>query len=122
MLDASSRGSSAGSGVLLGVGIRLLVFSVAVYLSAQMRLGRSWARVALALLLGGIGTLSLVIGPVTGLAEGHSIGEFLADAELLTKVFAVSRVVHVACVVAAMALMFRPPANAYFRAGGRRGS
>jgi hypothetical protein len=120
VIDAVSGGLGAGPGILVGVAIRLLVFTVAVYLIACMRLGRNWARVTLAILLGGIGLLSLLIGPVIWLAEGHSVGAFVADADLLTTVFALSRVGHVACVIAALVLMFRPPANAYFRAGGRR--
>jgi hypothetical protein len=58
--------------VAVGVAVRLLVFTGAVYLAARLRQGRNWARVALAVLLGGIGTLSLAIGPVTWLADRHS--------------------------------------------------
>jgi hypothetical protein len=50
--------------------VRLLAFTGLVALAAQLRRGRNWARVALAVLYGGLGTLSLVIGPVTWLAEG----------------------------------------------------
>jgi len=49
-----------------GVAVRLLVFAGAVYLAARLRQGKNWARVALAVLLGGIGTLSLVSGRSPG--------------------------------------------------------
>src|ERR671910_2076911 len=51
-----------------GLLIRVIVYAVAVYVIAQMRLGKGWARLTLAVLLGGIGTLSLVIDPISWLA------------------------------------------------------
>src|SRR5215216_6022030 len=53
-----------------GVAVRLLVFAGAVYLAARLRQGKNWARVALAVLLGGIGTLSLVSGRSPGWPSG----------------------------------------------------
>jgi hypothetical protein len=50
------------------------------------------------------------------LAEGHTIGEFLAGADLMLLLFVSSRVVHLIVVFAALVLMFRPAANDYFRA------
>ena len=57
-----------------------------------------------------------MIGPVSWLAAGHSVGEFLAGADLMVLLFASSRVVHLMAVFAALVLMFRPAANDYFRA------
>ena len=110
-------------GVIAGVSMRLLIFSVVVYVASQMLRGRNWARFVLAIGLGVLGTLSIVIGPVSWLAEGHTIGEFLAGADLMVLLFASSRVVHLMAVFAALVLMFRPAANDYFRAArsaGRR--
>jgi hypothetical protein len=45
-------------------------------------------------LYGGIGALSLVIGPVTWLAEGGSLTEAVAAADLGSVLFASSRVVY----------------------------
>jgi hypothetical protein len=70
-------------------------------------------------LLGGIGTLSLVIGPVTWLAEGGSLTDAVAAADLGSVLFAASRVVHLGAVIAAVILMFQPAANAYLRATTR---
>ena len=99
-----------------GLLIRVIVYAVAVYVIAQMRLGKKWARLALAVLLGGIGTLSLVIDPISWLAAGNSLREVFTEADLLFFLIAPIRVVHLAAVVAAMVLMFLPAANDYFRA------
>ena len=109
---SSLDGDLDSSGLL----IRVIVYAVAVYVIAQMRLGKKWARLALAVLLGGIGTLSLVIDPISWLAAGNSLREVFTEADLLFFLIAPIRVVHLAAVVAAMVLMFLPAANDYFRA------
>jgi hypothetical protein len=119
VVDATSGEVGSATLVAVGVAVRLLVFTGAVYLAARLRQGRNWARVALAVLLGGIGTLSLVIGPVTWLAEGGSLADAavaVATADLGSVLFAASRVVHLGAVVAAVLLMFHPAATAYIRA------
>jgi len=103
-------------GVIVGVSMRLLIFTVVVYVASRMLRGRNWARFVLAIGIGVLGTLSIVIGPVSWLAEGHTIGEFLAGADLMLLLFTSSRVVHLIAVFAALVLMFRPSANEYFRA------
>ena len=104
------------TGVIVGVGIRLIIFATAIYVASRMRLGKNWARFVLAIGLGVIGTLSIVIGPVSWLlAEGHSVGEFFADAGTMTLLFASSRAAHLLAVLAALVLMFLPAANNYFR-------
>jgi hypothetical protein len=126
VVDATNGEVGSAAQVAVGVAVRLLVFTAAVCLAIQLRLGKNWARVALAVLLGGIGTGSLVIGPVTWLAEGGSPTEALAAADLGSVLFAASRVVHLGAVIAALLLMFHPAANAYIRATtrapGRRGT
>jgi hypothetical protein len=119
VVDATDGSVGSASQVAAGVAVRLLVFTGAVYLATRLRQGRNWARVALAVLLGGIGTLSLVIGPVTWLAEGGSLADALAAADLGSVLFAASRVVHLGAVIAALMLMFHPAANAYIRASRR---
>jgi hypothetical protein len=69
--------------------------------------------------MAGLGTLSLVIGPVTWLAEGGSLADAVAAADLGSVLFAASRVVHLGAVIAATILMFGPAANAYIRATTR---
>jgi hypothetical protein len=106
---------SWGEADVTGVIIRVIVYTVAVYIIAQMRLGKRWARIALAVLLGGIGTLSLVIDPISWLAAGNSLREVFTQADLLLFIIAPIRAVHLAAVIAALVLMFLPAANDYFR-------
>jgi hypothetical protein len=107
--------SLAGGPESSGLLIRVIVYAVAVYVIAQMRLGKRWARITLAVMLGGIGTLSLVIDPISWLATGNSLGEVFAQANLLFVLIAPIRAVHLAAVVAAFVLMFLPASNRYFR-------
>jgi hypothetical protein len=70
VVDATSGDVGSAAQVTVGVAVRLLALTGLVDLAVQLRQGMKWARVALAVLYGGIGALSLVIGPVTWLAEG----------------------------------------------------
>ena len=107
----SSVGGSDSGGLL----IRAAVYAVAVFVIFRMRLGKGWARMALAVLLGGIGTLSLVVDPISWLAAGNPLGEVFAQADALFFLVAPIRAVHLAAVVTALVFMFLPAANAYFR-------
>jgi hypothetical protein len=88
---------------------------VVVYMILQMRLGKRWARITLAVLLGVIGTLSLVIDPISWLAGDNSLDDVFTQADLLFIFVAPVRVVHLAAVIAALVFMFSPAANSYFR-------
>ena len=122
VIDASLMDLASGSGgeadVTGGswVVIRVIVYAVAVYIIAQMRLGKRWARLTLAVLLGVIGTLSLVIDPISWLAGGNALREVFTEADLLFAFIAPIRAVHLAAVIAALVFMFLPAANTYFRA------
>jgi hypothetical protein len=126
VIDSLTVGSSSGGEAdVTGVAIRVIVYTVAVYIIAQMRLGKRWARLTLAVLLGVIGTLSLVIDPISWLAGGNSLSEVFTQADLLFVFIAPIRVVHLIAVIAALVFMFLPAANTYFRAalyGTRRTS
>jgi hypothetical protein len=115
-LASGSGGEADVTGVISSVVIRVIIYTVAVYVVAQMRLGKRWARLTLAVLLGMIGTLSLVIDPISWLAGGNSLGEVFREADLLFIFIAPIRVVHLASVLAALVFMFLPAANTYFRA------
>lgn len=108
-------GSLAGGPDSSGLLVRAIVYAVAVYVISQMRLGKRWARLTLAVLLGGIGTLSLVVDPISWLAAGNSLSEVFAQADLLFVFVAPIRAVHLAAVIGALVLMFLPAANDYFR-------
>jgi hypothetical protein len=117
VIDSLSVASgSGGEAEVTGVVIRVIVYAVAVYIIAQMRLGKRWARLTLAVLLGVIGTLSLVIDPISWLAGGNSLREVFTQADLLFAFVAPIRAVHLAAVIAALVFMFLPAANNYFRA------
>jgi hypothetical protein len=107
---------NGGEADVIGVVIRVSVYAVVVYIIAQMRLGKRWARLTLAVLLGVIGTLSLVIDPISWLAGGNSLREVFTQADLLFAFVAPIRAVHLAAVIAALVFMFLPAANNYFRA------
>jgi hypothetical protein len=114
-LMASGSGGEAGA---TGVVIRVIVYAVAIYIIAQMRLGKRWARITLTVLLGGIGTLSLVIDPISWLAGGNSLSEVFTHADLLFVFIAPIRAVHLIAVISALVFMFLPATNTYFRAAG----
>jgi hypothetical protein len=122
VIDALAMGWASGgggemdlTGVISGVLIRLIVYTLVVYITTRMRLGNRWARLTLAVLLGGIGTLSLVIDPISWLAAGNSLSEVFTEADLLFFVIAPIRTVHLGAVIGALVLMFLPAANTYFR-------
>ena len=119
VIDATAGEVGSAAEVAVGVTIRLLAFTGLVYLAARLRQGRNWARIALAVLYGGFGTLSLVIGPVTWLTDGGSLGDAMAAVDLRSVLFAGSRLVHLAAIIAALTLMFQPAVNAYIRAKRR---
>src|SRR5918998_2615855 len=113
VIDALAMGPASGSGgeadltgTISNVVIRVIVYALVVYLITQMRLGKNWARLTLAVLLGVIGTLSLVIDPISWLIEGNSLRELVQNTDLAFVVFASIRVVHLASVLAALVFMF----------------
>ena len=115
VIDAMAGDVGSAAEVAVGVTVRLLAFTGLVYLAVRLRQGRNWARIALAVLYGGFGTLSLVIGPVTWLAEGGSLADAMAAADLGSVLFAASRLLHLGAIIAALIVMFHPAANAYIR-------
>jgi hypothetical protein len=115
LINATAGEVGTAAEVAVGVTVRLLAFTALVYLAARLRQGRNWARIALAVLYGGFGTLSLLIGPVTWLAEGGSLADAMAAADWGSVLFAASRLVHLIAIISALVLMFQPAANDYIR-------
>ncbi|MFI6602239.1 hypothetical protein ACIBHX_38820 [Nonomuraea sp. NPDC050536] len=111
-LLAVTGGNLSPGALITGVGIRLVVFATAIFLALRLRVGKNWARVSLAVLLGCLGTLSLVIGPIKELMAGETVGQIVAT---MGPWFAGSRALHLTAVLGAMLLMFQPRANEYFR-------
>ncbi|MEV0614518.1 hypothetical protein AB0I81_14415 [Nonomuraea sp. NPDC050404] len=104
--------------LLPGAGFRLAVFAGAVFLALRLKAGANWARWTLAGTLGVFGTISLVKEPIEWLLAGGSITEAMAGMDALGWAFTASRVLHVLAVLGALALMFQPRANAYFKSAG----
>ena len=100
---------------LTGLAVRLSIYAVVIATALRMRAGRNWARLTLAVGLGVVGTLSLVIEPVTWLLEGHAISDVVQRSDLTGAFVALSRGAHLLCVWIAIPLMFSAGANAYFK-------
>ena len=110
-----ARGHGAAPAIAAGLAIRLPVFAAAFYAAGRMREGHRWARIALAVGLGVLGTASLVVGPIQAIAHGHTLTSAVTASGPVDLLFGASRTVHLACVLGAVALMFLPAANSWFR-------
>lgn len=104
-----------GESYTVAVIARVAVTAVAMFFAINMRAGRNWARITLALGLGLLGTLSLVLEPLQWIFAGNDLPAAIDRASTATLVFAGSRTLHLLAVLTATVLMFVPAANAYFR-------
>jgi hypothetical protein len=100
---------------LAQLGVRFAIYTGLAVLVLALYTGRNAVRWAVAALLGGIGTLSLVVEPVSWLAAGGDPVAFLTSADGPTVLVIVLRLLHVAAVLAAATLLFRPASGAFFR-------
>lgn len=100
--------------------VRFSAYALLLALSLLMRSGRNWARIALTIIFGGLGTVSLIAEPVAWLLDGGSVAVFLSEASPDVWIMTVSRIAHIACVLAATVLMYRPDPNAWFRTSERQ--
>ncbi|GAA3387680.1 hypothetical protein [Cryptosporangium minutisporangium] len=122
----SAADGEALSSLMVGIGVRVTIYGAVLLVVAAFWRGYRSARIALALGLGIVGMLSLVIEPLSWLADGNSLGDALGSADLALALVIAVRAVHIAAVVVACVLMFRPESNRYFalarRASGRSAS
>lgn len=95
--------------------VRFGLYLVLAVLVLALRRGRNAVRWTVAVLLGGLGTLSLVAEPLGYLAGGGSAGAFLATADGPELLAAGLRALHVVEVLVALALLFHPSSTAFFR-------
>lgn len=105
----------SGGALAAGLGMRAVIYTVVLLVVSRFWQGRNWARVTLAVGLGVVGMLSLVMEPISWLAEGHSLADALSSASVGLALTIAIRALHVAAVLVGCALMFRPEANRYFR-------
>jgi len=106
---------SAEPPTLTQLAARFGIYAVLTVLVLALHTGRDAVRWTVAVLLGGFGTASLVIEPVSWLLAGGSPGLFLVTADEPALVAAGLRIAHLVAVFSALVLMFRPTANAWFR-------
>lgn len=95
--------------------IRAAVYVPVTILILRLRRGGKWTRLALTAVLGVFGLFSLLVEPVSWLLSGGAPLAFLAAADAPTLTVTALRVAHVLAVVGALALMFSPSANRFFR-------
>jgi hypothetical protein len=100
---------------LAQLGVRFAIYTGLAALVLALYTGRNTVRWAVAVLLGGMGTLSLVVEPVSWLAASGDPVAFLTAADGPTLVVTALRVLHIAAVLTALTLMFRPMSTAFFR-------
>lgn len=103
------------SPTLMQIVVRFAVYTAFAVLVLALHTGRRAVRWAVVVLLGGIGTILLVVEPIEWLLAGGSPTSFLAAADGPTLLVAALRTAHVAAVLAALALLFHPTAGAFFR-------
>jgi hypothetical protein len=95
--------------------VRFAIYTALAVLVLSLHTGRNAVRWAVVVLLGGIGTLSLVVEPLGWLLAGGSPTSFLTTADGPTLLVTALRTLHVAAVAVALTLLFRPSAARCFR-------
>lgn len=109
-----------GPNLWADVGLRLVVYSVALALTVRLARGRRWARTALTVLLTGIGLVSLVVPAAVSLLDGQSFAQALSgETGRIAWAFVAVRLLHIAAVVAASVAMYTPSANRHFARPGK---
>lgn len=98
------------------------IYLVLAVLVLQLRTGRNAIRWTVVAVLGGVGTLSLVLEPAQALLAGATVSDHLAAASGPELLAAALRALHVAEVAGGLVLLFHPGARAFFRGGARRTS
>jgi hypothetical protein len=98
---------------------RSAVYAVVAASVLALASGRPAVRVGVAVVVGVIGTLSLITEPVEWWAAGGSPVDFLTAADGATLLIVGLRTAHLLAVVVATAAMFHPRVNAFFRSPAR---
>jgi hypothetical protein len=112
-----------GPSLWADVGVRLVVYSVALALTVRFAWGRRWARTALTVLLTGVGLASLVVPAAVSMSDGQSFVQALSgESGRIAWAFAGVRLLHIGCVVAASVAMYTPSANRHFARPAKPGA
>lgn len=100
--------------VAVQLSIRAVVYVLVTLLIVRLRRGEPWVRLALTVLLGVLGMASLLAEPISWVVAGGAPADFLAAADGPTLMVVALRAIHVAAVVAGLALMYGRTANRFF--------
>ncbi|TCK22686.1 hypothetical protein [Pseudonocardia endophytica] len=107
----STPDAPTGPAVMVRFGVYLVLGALVL----TLRTGSNAVRWTVAVVIGGVGMLSLVVEPIGYLAAGGSVGAFLATAGWADLAVAGLRSLHVLEVLVALALLFHPSSTAFFR-------
>jgi hypothetical protein len=110
--------SGIDDGTWTNIGVRSAVYVGALVIVGFFAAGRRWARLALVVLLSVIGLASMVVPSAMQLADGEPLIAAVGGDGKFALAFFVTRMAHLAAVLAATVLMFTPSANRAF--AGRR--
>ncbi|MDN5920278.1 MAG: hypothetical protein L0I76_35140 [Pseudonocardia sp.] len=97
-----------------GLAVRFGIYLVLGALVLALGTGRNAVRWTVAVLMGGVGTLSLVVEPIGWMLDGGSPVAWLLAADAPVLLAAALRVLHLVAVAAALVMMFRPSSTAFF--------
>ena len=114
IIQRLAENSVIGHNIIVQIFIRSVIFAILLFIIVKMLKGKNWARIVLTVLPGGIGIISLIIGPIQLLLEGSSLYKAVFGLSNYSFIFGISRIFHLIFVVFAMILMYRPTANKYF--------
>jgi drug/metabolite transporter (DMT)-like permease len=101
--------------VAVQLSIRTVVYVLVTLLIVRLRRGERWVRLALTVLLGVVGLVSLLAEPISWLIAGGAPASFLAAADAPTVAVVALRAIHVVAVVCALSLVYTPMANRFFK-------
>jgi hypothetical protein len=119
VIGALSDRSMPIAAIVAQVGFRAIVYGgLFVVIDRYFRLGRDWSRHLLAGLLGVVGMVTLLMGPIDWLLTDGDFGAIELTASFFG--FAVIRSIHVMAVITGVVLMYQPDANRWFRAKRQR--
>ncbi|WP_280420668.1 hypothetical protein [Nocardia carnea] len=113
--SAGQFGQSTGFGSLAaGWLTRAGIYVVVLVVAWRMLHGDRWARIALTIGIGVLGTASLLIEPLTALVAAEGATELLPDATVENVLVAITRIGHIVAVLIAIPAMWTPTAHAWF--------
>lgn len=97
--------------VAANIGVRVVVYTLALVFIARLAQGHRWARTAITILLSVIGLASMLIPAMIMLLSGATFLEVFGGSGLLPVLFAIIHVAHIASVILATVLMYLPASS-----------